>query len=89
MSEPFIFPSQATQVFFSDVEGKPGWKVVLRKEVRARQKVVDTMDAFISTTTESTGMTAPLRLPMALDTANLVGAIKLSAEENLIALEQY
>jgi hypothetical protein len=29
MSEPFIFLSQATQVFFSDDPSKAGWKVVL------------------------------------------------------------
>jgi len=34
MSDPFIFPSQATQVFFSNDFRKPGWKVVLRKEAR-------------------------------------------------------
>jgi hypothetical protein len=29
MSDPFIFPSQAIQGFYSDVPNKPGWKVVL------------------------------------------------------------
>jgi hypothetical protein len=38
LSEPFIFSSQATQVFFSDVPEKPGWKVVLRKEARVRSR---------------------------------------------------
>jgi hypothetical protein len=37
MSDPFIFPGQATQVFYSDVPNKPGWKVVLRKEVCAQR----------------------------------------------------
>ena len=59
MAEPFIFPSQAMQVFFSDVPDRPGWKVVLRKETRARREVVDPVDAFINTTVESTGLRAP------------------------------
>jgi hypothetical protein len=49
MCDPFIFPNQATQVFFSDDPGKAGWKVVLRKEPQARREVADTSDVFIST----------------------------------------
>lgn len=89
MVEPFIFPSQATQVFFSDVVEKPGWKVVLRKEARAKREVVETTDAFITTTVESAGLTAPRRMPMPTETVNLVGAIELSVEENLLAHEEY
>lgn len=86
--EPFIFPSQATQVFFSDVEGRPGWKVVLQKEARARREVVDTVDAFISTRVESTGLRAPHTFPAAVDAINLVGALELT-EENLLAHGEY
>ena len=89
MLEPFIFPSQATQVFFSDVAGRPGWKVVLRKEARARQEVVDTVDAFISTRVESTGLRAPNTFPCATEVANLVGAIELTDKENLLAHAGY
>ena len=85
MLEPFIFPSQATQVFFSDVEGRPGWKVVLQKEARARREVVDTVDAFISTRVESIGLRAPNTFPDAIEAVNLVGAIELTKEENLLA----
>jgi hypothetical protein len=56
MCDPFIFPSQATQVFFSDDPGKAGWKVVLRKEPRARQEVADTSDVFISTSVETSAL---------------------------------
>jgi hypothetical protein len=40
MSDPFIFSSQATQVFFPDDKEKPGWKVVLHKEARVRREVI-------------------------------------------------
>jgi hypothetical protein len=37
MVEPFIFPSQVTQVFFFDDLKKPGWKVILKKEAQSRR----------------------------------------------------
>jgi len=85
MAEPFIFSSQVTQVFFSDIIDRPGWKVVLRKEARSRREVVETTDAFISTTVESAGLRALESLPTPTEHVNLVGAIELSPEENLLA----
>lgn len=38
-SKPFIFPSQVTQVFFSNDLRKPRWKVVLQKEVHSKREV--------------------------------------------------
>ena len=89
LAEPFIFPSQATQVFFSDVVERDGWKVVLRKDARSKREVLETADAFISTTVETTGLTAPITLPCPPEAVNLVGAIELSVEDNLLALEQF
>ena len=89
LAEPFLFSMQATQVFFSDVVDRPGWKVVLRKEARAKREVVDTTDTFISTTMESAGLVAPREVPLPTKLVNLVGAIELSVEDNLLALEEY
>lgn len=89
LAEPFIFPSQCTQVFFSDVVEKPGWKVVLCHEPRAKREVAETMNAFISTNMEAAGLVAPQRWPPPQQTTNLVGAIELSEEENLLAHQQY
>ena len=83
MQYPFIFPSQATQVFFLDVPRRPGWKVVLCKEARARRELVDTLDAFISTNVESSRLRALHRLPVLAEMVNLIGAIELKEEENL------
>jgi hypothetical protein len=85
LAEPFIFPSQATQVFYSDDMRKEGWKVVLRSDARARREVADTSDVFITTTVEASGLTAPSSLPPLPGTASLVGAIELSTEDNLLA----
>lgn len=88
-ADPFIFPSQATQVFFSDVVERPGWKVVLHKESRARREVVEPMNAFMSTTVETPGLIAPQSMPVPIETVNIVGAIELSAQETLLAQEGY
>ena len=90
LADPFIFPSQATQVFFSDILNKPGWKVVLCKEARSKREVVDTSDAFITTTAEASGLRIPTEVPLPPPTAvSLVGAIELSAQENLLATAAY
>jgi hypothetical protein len=89
MSELFIFPSQATQVFFSDDTGKASWKVVLRKEPRARREVADTSDVFITTTVETAGLTAPADVPPPPTTASLDGAVILFAEKHLLSYAHY
>ena len=89
MSEPFIFPSQATQVFWSEEVGKPGWRVVLAKEARARRHEQCTSDVFISTSTQVDGVDTTERLNPSPSTVSLVGAIELSDSENLLALARF
>ena len=89
LADPFIFPSQATQVFFFGVVEKPGWKVVLRKEARAKREVLESTDPFISTTVKSAGLSNSEQLPLSMRTVNLMGAIELSTEDNLLAHEAY
>lgn len=85
---PFIFPSQAVQVFFSDAE-KPGTKIVLRHEPRSKRVMVNYEEAFISTSTEPVGLRAPESMHMTSMAASSVGAIELSDAENLRALAKY
>ena len=47
MSDPFIFPSQVTQVFWSSEAGRLGWRVVLAKEARARRHGQCTIDVLL------------------------------------------
>jgi len=89
MSEPFIFSSQATQVFFSNMPRKPGWKIVLQKEARAKREVLDSLDVFISTTVETFGLTAPEVVRTPSEVPSLIGAIELSVEDNLLAHATY
>jgi hypothetical protein len=89
MEEPFIFSSQTTQVFFSSVEGRPGWKVVLQKEARSRREVVDTSNVFITTTIEASGLIALEDVSTLSLIVSLEGAIELSAKEHLLATAKF
>ena len=89
MSDPFIFPSQATQVFSSNDMSKPGWKAVLRKEARSKREEQDTTNVFITTSSKVVGMSAPERLPPPPSSASLVRAIKLSDVDNLLATAKF
>jgi hypothetical protein len=89
MSDPFIFAAQATQVFYSDFPNKPGWKVVLRKEARAKREVAENADASITTSVETAGLTTPAQIPPPPNTASLVGAIQLSPQEQLLTMAAY
>ena len=90
MSEPFIFPSQATQVFFSNDMSKSGWKVVFWKEKKLDQKEEqDTTNVFITTSLEVVGMSALERVPPPPSSTSLVGAIELSDVDNLLATAKF
>jgi hypothetical protein len=89
MSDPFIFAAQATQVFYSDVPNEPGWKVVLRKETRAKKEVAENADAFITTLVETAGLNTLVQIPPPPNMASLVGAIQLSPQEQLLAMAAY
>jgi hypothetical protein len=89
MSDPFIFAAQATQVFYSDVHDKPGWKVVLRKEARGKREVAENADAFITTSVESGGLTARPDIPPPPNQASLVGTIQLTPQEQLLAMAAF
>jgi hypothetical protein len=81
LSDPFIFASQTTQVFYSDVPNKPGWKVILRKEARARREILEHADVFMTTLVDSSSLTTPDQIPPLPNMASLVGAIQLSVQD--------
>ena len=89
MSDPFIFPSQTTQVFWSKEVGRPGWRVVLAKEARAKRHEQCTSDVFITRDTQVDGMDSADRLQLLPTTISLVGAIELSDLDNLLALARF
>jgi hypothetical protein len=50
---------------------------------------VNTADVFITTTSEAYGLTIPTEVPGHPTIQSLVGAIELSAEDNLLATATY
>jgi hypothetical protein len=89
MLDPFIFPSQATQVFWSDEVRKPGWKIVLAKEARSQRHEQSTQDVFMTTSEETDGMQLANHVPPSPTTASLVEAIELSDSDNSLALAKF
>jgi hypothetical protein len=63
--------------------------VVLQKEAHSKSKVFNTTDVFITTTSEASGLIVPTEVPAHPTTQSLVGAIELSAEDNLLASATY
>jgi hypothetical protein len=62
---------------------------VLRKEARSKREVVNTTDVFITTTSETSSLTVPTEVLAHPTTQSLVGAIELSAEDNLLVIATY
>lgn len=89
MSKPFIFPSQATQVFWLEEVDKPCWKVVLAKEARARSHEQNTTDVFITTNAQADGMHIADRVNPSPTNVSLVGAIEFSNSDNLLVLAKF
>lgn len=90
--DPYVFPSQCTQVFFSpDDLHPPGsfWTVVLRKEARSRRMVEEDDDLFITTTEACTSNNLNAELLNQPSEPNLTGAIVLNDTENAIALQGF
>jgi hypothetical protein len=62
---------------------------VLRKEALSKREVVNTADVFITTTSETSGLTVPTEVLVHPTIQSLVGTIELSAEDNLLATATY
>ena len=76
-------------MFFSEARDKAGWKIVLRKDVRARREVVDTSYVFIASTSESPGLIAPAHVPTLPERPSLIRAFELSVEDDILASRPY
>lgn len=88
--DPYVFPSQCSQVFFSDDDLHPPgseWKVILRKEARSRRKVEEDDDVFITTNVQAAGTVPSIALQNHPTEPDLAGAIILNDAENALALQ--
>jgi hypothetical protein len=74
-------------MFFWNEPKTPWWKVVLRREPRNQQVVVNAYDDNIETHGVMYGLEAPLDFPNLKTNRTLVGAIELDREKNLMATQ--
>lgn len=90
--DPYVFPSQCSQVFFSDDDLRPEgteWKVILRKEARSRRKVEEDDDVFINSAVMSAGAVPSSTFANPPTEPDLTGAIVLNETDNAIALQSF
>lgn len=90
--DPYVFPSQCTQVFFSDDDSHPPgsqWKVVLRKEARGRRKMEEDDDIFITTNVQTAGDVPSCTFVNPPNEPDLAGAIVLNDADNALALQSF
>ncbi|KAG0592607.1 hypothetical protein KC19_1G266500 [Ceratodon purpureus] len=88
--DPYVFPSQCSQVFFADDDLHPpgsNWKVILRKEARSRRKVEEDDDVYIVTNVASAGVVPISAFVNPPSEPDLVGAIILNDADNALALQ--
>ena len=84
--DPFIFPEQCSQVFFSDERDRKGWKVVMRTESRSRRVMQEVQDEeIITTSVEAPGLKPPSieHIPPPRGASS---AMELTDEENRLAM---
>ena len=87
--DPFVFPEQCTQVFFSEERRRPGWQVVMRKDSRSRRVVQVLEDEeIITTSAEAPGLASPLVSNIPCNATAGV-ATELTDDENRLAIADY
>ena len=63
--------------------------MVLSKDACLKREVVDTSDAFITTTSKALGFSIPMEVLLPPPVESLVGVIELSTQDNLLASRAY
>jgi hypothetical protein len=74
-NEPFVFPSQVQQVFYSDDFFTPWWKVTLHKEPWSKCVFLNTYGEYINTNEYGSVLGAQGAMPNAPTTPSNVGVI--------------
>jgi hypothetical protein len=79
--EPFIFPTQAQQVFYLDEEQNSYWKVVIHKKPRSSRITMDSSFNSSGIDDDVPWLNTTMTHPLMPQDANLVGAKGLSTKE--------
>ncbi len=83
--EPFVFPAQVQQVFYSEELNQPWWKVVLQKEPRSKRVVTEAWEEQTVIQDNAIGVEVPLEIPDVPHNMAMVGAIELCGTEAIMA----
>jgi hypothetical protein len=87
IDEPYVFPTQVQQVFYAHEPSTPWWKIVLHKEPRSKQVVVENSKEINILVDNVIDTEAPLQIPEAPSDTTLVGAIELIRADAILATE--
>jgi hypothetical protein len=87
VDEPYVFLAKMQQVFFYEEPNQPDWKVVLHKEPRLRQVVLETTNETIVVLDNKIRTKVPLELLDPPSNMALVGAIELSGDDAILAVQ--
>ena len=88
--DPYVFPSQCTQVFFATDDLRPqgsSWKVVLKKDARSRRIIEEDDEIYMNTTGIAGGVLPSAESLIQPVVPDLTGAIILNDTDNAIALQ--
>jgi hypothetical protein len=85
--EPFIFPSQAQQLFFVVKYHNPQWKVILHKKSRSTRCTMDSVIDSNNINDYAPWLNTPLLTPPTNEGAYLLGAKELSIKDSAILHE--
>jgi len=83
-NEPFVFPSQVQQVFYSNDSFNPWWKVIFHKEPWNKCMFLNSYGKYISTNEYGSVLDARGTMSNAPTIPNNVGVILLSRDESLL-----
>ncbi len=84
-NEPFLFPAQVQQVFYSKELNQPWWKVVLHKEPHSRRVVAEVQEEQPVIQDNVVGVKVPLEIPNVPRNMAMVGVIELCGTETIMA----
>ncbi len=87
IDEPYVFPAQVQQVFYAHEPSTPWWKIVLHKEPRSKQVVVENSEEINIPVDNVIDTEVPLHIPEAPSDSTLVGAIELTGADVILAAE--
>jgi hypothetical protein len=87
IDEPYVFPAQVQQVFYTHEPNTPWWKIVLHKEPRSKHVVVENNEEINILVDNVNDIEAPLQILEAPINTTFVGAIELTGVDAILVVK--